>query len=156
MKARPYAPLLALVFLIAGWGPADAQERPGSIFPPAGSEVRGQIRSGAGDTPFEGFLVSSSPSELEIRTLESESIRVESAALAVLEVKRRSGGAGADKGWKIGALVTGTLLAFMAAGEADNKALGFVFGGVIGAIPGALVGGLVGAAVGADSWERVW
>jgi hypothetical protein len=157
MKAPARGFLLAVVLVIGSWISVEAQVRPGSVFPEPGSQVRGQIRVENGNTTFEGFLVSSSPSELEIRTLESDLIRVESASLAALEVRGHSSGAGAGKGWKIGAVVTGALGALSLAGYAtENRPLAFVIGGVIGAIPGALVGALVGAAVGAESWERVW
>ena len=157
MKARIRDSLLALVLVVAAWSPVEAQERPSSVFPAPGAEVRGQIRTGTGETAFEGFLISSSPSELEIRTRESESLRIESASLAALEVNRgRSAGAGAGNGWKIGAVTLGLPLGLLVAGEADSPGVGFLYGAVVGGLAGSLVGAVFGAAIGADSWERVW
>jgi hypothetical protein len=146
-----------MLWLMGGAAVVNAQtpSPAGSLAP--GSEVKAEIRVREGTETVRGLVVSATPEGLGLRSFSDETVWVEASSLARLEVKRgRTAGAGASRGWKIGAVTLGLPLGLLVAGEADSPGVGFLYGAVAGGVAGSLVGALVGAAIGADSWERVW
>mgnify|MGYP003329324561 CR=1 FL=1 len=151
--------LLLLITLLTAFRADEgmAQSVSASVLPETGSEVRGEARVSGGSEKFKGVLLSGSDGGFIVAPTPGTERWIDARSLTRLDVNRgRSAGAGASKGWRIGAPLVGLPFGLLVAGVADSAPVGFLFGAAAGGVAGSLLGAGIGAIIGADSWERIW